>query len=155
MESRRGLVIGIVVIAIVGVLVAGWLRWRASEQPVEASGELQRLSFTEVPISSPGLAVSLQSVQSAMHPGHTSWSLTLVCDEPEGCAAELTATVDYRSGGDRRQIAFNTRCDVSDGGVIRFDGLEDPPSPVTRVDRVMLEVTSRAAPGAWPTPAED
>jgi hypothetical protein len=156
MGDRRGLLVGIVVIAVLGILLAGWLRWRGSEPPpIEGEGELQRFAFAEVALDSPDLAVAIDEVRGVVHSGHTSWSVTLTCAERDGCAGELAATVDYRGGSENLQIAFVTRCDVAEGGVIRFDGLQDPPTPVSRIDRVSLEVIGRSTPGAWPTPSDD
>ena len=156
MRDLRGLLIFAAVVVFVAAVL--WLATRRGSEPALPAGEGEapiRFQQTDVPLISKDLAVELQEVRGTIHPEYTSWSVKLTCGEPEGCSGELAVRVDYHSGADARRLVLVNRVNVASGGELRFNGLQDPPTPVSRVDRLTLEVRKRAPLDAPPAEVID
>jgi hypothetical protein len=68
------------------------------------------------------------------------------CGEPDGCAGEFGITVSFDTGSGDRQLLLVNGLEVPMGGELRFQGLQDPSTPVERIDKLVLEVQSIGAP---------
>lgn len=153
MKNTRGLLILLaVVVAAAAVL---FLLTRREPLPVtptavEEPGPI-RYRADDVPLSSRGLALSLVGVRASIHADATTWLVALTCDEPEGCAGELEATLHYHSDDEGRRLVMVGRFDVPVGGELRFEGMEQASAAIDRVDRVEVRVRERTPRGA-PTP---
>ena len=145
--------IGLLLLLVV-VVAAAVVLFILSRQPGEPAGpaveapDVVRFSADDVPVRARGLEVSSAGVRVAIHPTFASWLVRVTCDEPDGCSGELTATVRYTDRGEDRSLGLVGSFDVPVGGDLRFEGLQEPPTGVDRIDRVLLEVQSRATPGA-------
>ena len=106
-----------------------------------------RFSHDGLAVDSADLEVGTAAVRGAIHPGYISWLVIVGCAEPEGCAGEFSVTVEYHAGTETRRIELESRCDVPSGGEMRFEGLQDPSTPVGRIDGLTLEVLERRRTG--------
>jgi hypothetical protein len=77
----------------------------------------------------------------------------MACAEAEGCAGSFSLKIGYHTGSEARAVIVSTQCDVAFGGVLRFEGLEQPPAPVERIESLSLRVIERGVHGE-PTPVE-
>jgi hypothetical protein len=138
-------------LAIIGVVVV--VIWFVSApEPVETTprperDEPVRFSHDELAVDSPELEVGTAAVRGAIHPGYTSWLVIVDCAEQEGCAGEFSIAIDYLAGAEARRIVVDSRCDVPFGGEMRFEGLQDPSTPVGRIEELTLEVVDRRRSG--------
>jgi hypothetical protein len=151
-NTRALLILLAVVVAAAAVL---FLLTRREPPPVtpaavEEPGPI-RYRADDVPLSSRGIALSLVGVRASIHPDATTWLVALTCDEPEGCAGELEATLHYHGDGDARRLVMVGRFDAPAGGELRFEGMEHGSTAIDRVDRVEIGVRERVPRGA-PTP---
>lgn len=147
MRDSRGLLI-LLVVVVAAAAVVWWLtgpRDEGSTVTPDESGPV-RFQFPEVAVRSPELAVGPADVRGAISPDHTSWLVITSCLEPAGCAGELALEIRYDTGVGSRVLRLVTRCDAPQGGELRFEGLQDPSTPVRRIERLTLEVTERGAP---------
>lgn len=148
MRDFRGLLIVISVVVALAAVV--WLVSRPKHEPsrlIPEDHEPVRFHFTDVSVTSPNLEVAEPAVRGSIRSTYSSWLVVLTCAEPEGCAGEFTVEVRYHSGGESRRIAIVDRCDVPNGGELRFEGLQDPPTPIDRIEGLTLRVVERMAPG--------
>jgi len=147
-RDSRGLLILLVVVVVIAAGVWLWTR----PQPDRGLGEPTdrepiRFHYSEVAVRSPDLEVGPADVKGAIHPDYTSWRVTLTCGEIEGCAGEFAVELRYTTGSDDERLVLVSRCDVPSGGEMLFGGLQDPPTPVGRIERLSLEMRERATPG--------
>jgi hypothetical protein len=133
------------VVAVVVWFVSGPEPIKTTPRPER--DEPVRFSHDEVAVDSARLEVGAASVRGAIHPGYTSWLVIVGCAEPDGCAGEFSVTIEYHTGTESRRIEVENRCDVPFGGEMRFEGLQDPSTPVGRIDELTLEVLERRRPG--------
>jgi len=142
----RGL---LVVVAVVVTLAAGvWLVNRPKHQPsrlIPENDEPVRFRFADVTITSPDLEVVESEIRGSTRSTYTSWLVVLNCAELEGCAGEFALEVRYHTGSESRRLVMINSCDVPNGGELRFEGLQDPPIPVDRIEGLTLEVLERGA----------
>ena len=148
MRDLRGLLILTAVVLVVATVV--WLARSPKPGPTRLEPEEDqpiRFRFVELSIDSPDLEVVAPEVRGAIRRTYSSWLVTLSCAEPEGCAGEFTIEVRYHTGNESERIVIATRCDVPLGGELRFEGLQDPSTPIDRIEGLTLEVLERGAPG--------
>lgn len=150
MRRSTGLLI-ICVIVVVAVAAAILLRTRGSSAPAEPDRpEPVRFHHTDVAVASPDLDVGPADVRGAYGPGHTSWRVETICEEPEGCNGSFRVEVRFDSGSGEKRITIGSYVDVPSGGPMRFEGLQNPSTAVLAIKRVSLEVHSRGTPGQKP-----
>lgn len=145
-ESRGLLIVVVVVVALAAVV---WFLSRPEHEPsrlIPEKDEPVRFRFTDVSLRSPDLEVVQPEVRGSIRSSYTSWLVVMNCAEPEGCAGEFALEVSYATGDGTRRLSLVTLCDVPDGGEIRFEGLQDPATPIERVERLTLEVRERGVP---------
>jgi hypothetical protein len=145
-RDSRGLLI--VIAVVVALAAALWLVNRPKHEPsrlIPEDGEPVRFRFNDVAITSPDLEVVEPEVVGSTRSTQTSWLVVLKCAEPEGCAGEFAVEVRYQTGGESRRIAIVNRCDVPNGGELRFEGLQDPPTPIDRIEGLTLQVLEQEA----------
>ena len=136
----------IVVAVVVALAAAVWLVNRPKHEPsrlIPENDEPVRFRFNDVSISSPDLEVVEPEVRGSTRSTYSSWLVVLKCAEPEGCAGTFAIEVRYHTGGESRRLVIRDRCDVPNGGELRFEGLQDPPTPVDRIEGLTLEVLER------------
>jgi hypothetical protein len=146
----RGLLI--VVAVVVALAAAVWLVNRPKHQPsrlVPENDEPVRFRFADVSITSPDLEVVEPEVRGSTRSTYSSWLVVLSCAEPEGCAGEFAVEVKYHTGDESRRVVIVNRCEVPNGGEMRFEGLQDPSTPVDRIEGLTLEVRERGTPGRF------
>lgn len=114
--------------------------------PRPERSEPLRFDHNEFKVESPDLEVGPASVRGAIHPSYLSWVVVIDCAEPEGCTGELKLTIEYDTGSETRRIIVDNRCDVPLGGELRFEGFQDPPTPVSRIKSLTLDVVDRSPP---------
>lgn len=149
MRDSRGLLILLAVV----VVIAGVVWWLTRPQPetVEpvATGEGPiRFEFVDVPVKSPDLEISSAEVRGAHRAGFTSWTVTMTCEESDGCVGKLVLAVEYAAGNDDGRVMIVDRVDLPEGGELRFLGIEDPGVEVDTIERITLEVRDRQQPNA-------
>lgn len=150
MRRSTGLLI-ICVIVVVAVAAAFLLRTRPSSSPAEPDRPAPvRFHHTDVAVDSPDLDVGPADVRGAYGPGHTSWRVEMVCDEPDGCNGSFQVEVCFDSGAGEEQVVIGSYVDATLGGSMRFEGLQDPSTAVMTIKCVSLEVRSRGTPGQTP-----
>lgn len=140
-----------VLLAVVAVVVA--VVWLVSgPEPVPTTPRPERddpvrFSHDGLMVDAAELEVGTAAVRGAIHPGYTSWVVVVGCAEPDGCAGEFSVVIEYHTGTESRRIEIEDRCDVPFGGEMRFEGLQDPSTPVGRIDALTLEVLERRRAG--------
>jgi hypothetical protein len=144
-RASRGLLIVLAVAVVIAVAVAIWfgLRRGPSAEPpgtIPPPPETVLLEFSDLPVRSADLAVGPATVRGAIQDGFTSWLVVIPCSEPGGCAGELAVELDYHTGSAPGSLVLAGRYDVPSGGELRFEGLQEPSTPVDQIDRVTLEV---------------
>lgn len=150
MRDSRGLLLLLAVVVVAAVAV--WLLTRRAPEsprrvlPSEAP-ETERLEFDEVRVDSPDLEVGPARVRTAIQEGFSSWLVIVECAETRGCVGELAADVEYDTGAGSDHVVLAGRFDVAAGGELRFEGLQDPSTPVEAIDRVTLAVRHRGSEG--------
>ena len=148
MRESRGLLIVVVVVVALAALV--WFLNRPEHEPsrlIPDENEPVRFRFSDVSLRSPDLEVSEAEVRGSIRSSYTSWLVVMKCAEPEGCAGELAVEVRYAGGDETRRLSLVTLCDVPDGGEIRFEGLQDPATPIEGIEQLTLEVRERGVSG--------
>ncbi len=148
MRDFRGLLIVIAVAVALAAVV--WLVSRPEHEPSRLIPEVDepvRFRFADVAVASPGLAVGGAEIRGAIRPTYSSWLVVLTCAEPDGCAGEFAIEVSYHTGEASRKLGIVQHCDVANGGELRFEGIQDPPTPIDRIERLTLEVVERNIPG--------
>ena len=105
-----------------------------------------RFDHNELTVKSADLEVGSASVRGAIHQSYLSWVVVIDCAEPEGCTGQFNVTIEYDTGSETRRITVDNRCDVPSGGELRFEGFQDPPTPVRRVKSLTLDVVDRSPP---------
>ena len=148
MRDSRGLLIVVAVVVALATVV--WLVNRPKHEPsrlVPEDDKPVRFRFVDVAVTSPDLEVVEPEVRGSIRSTYSSWLVVLKCAEPEGCAGEFAFQVSYHTGNESRQLVIIEQCDVPNGGELRFEGLQDPPTPVDRIERLTLEVLERRVPG--------
>lgn len=144
----------LIVLAVVVVLAAVvWMVSRPEHEPsrlVPVEDQPVRFDFADLAITSPDLAVAAPVVRGSIRSDYASWVVVLRCAEPEGCAGEFSVEVSYLTGGERRSLTMVSRCDAPDGGELRFEGLQDPPTPIDGIEGLELTVIERSTPGQEP-----
>ncbi|TFG39491.1 MAG: hypothetical protein E4H44_01975 [Candidatus Aminicenantes bacterium] len=146
MRDSRGLLIALAVVVVVVVAAVAW--WVARPQPeptrvVPDEVKPVKFDFAEIAVKSPELEVGRADIKGAIYPTYTSWQVTVNCAEPEGCTGEFALDLSYHAGSEIRRIVMINRCEAPVGHELRFEGLQDQPSPVDRIDSVSLEVRDR------------
>ena len=148
MRDSRGLLILLALVVVVATVV--WFATRlepVSPRPTPEEDQPIRFRFSDVKVKSPDLEVVEPEVRGAIRTTYSSWLVTLNCAEPEGCAGEFAIEVRYHTGSDSERIVIATRCDVPNGAELRFEGLQDSPTPVDHIEYLTLEVLERGVPG--------
>lgn len=97
-------------------------------------------------VSSPDMALTLDTARGVVHDGYTDFGLSLACAEPAGCHAALVLTVVLEPG-DYRTVLAGT-IDGENGATAWFSRPLRPPPAVTAVRRIEIRVKRRFAPGA-------
>ena len=141
---------------LVALAIAVWFFTRPQPEvttPPAKLGEPLRFSYEGLSVESADLRVGPASVRGAIHSGYLSWIVIANCAEPEGCAGEFRVEIEYDTGSEVRKISVDTRCDVPFDGELRLQGIQDPPVPVNRIERLKLEVIERGRLGG-PVPDE-
>ena len=144
MREFRGLLI--VIAVVIALAAALWLVNRPKYAPsrlIPEDDEPVRFRFNDVSINSPDLEVTEPEVRGSTRSTYSSWLVILNCAEPEGCAGKYSLEVSYHTGGESQRVVIVNRFDVPNGGELRFEGLQDPPSLVDRIDGLTLEVLER------------
>ncbi|MCU0304626.1 MAG: hypothetical protein MUC56_11275 [Thermoanaerobaculales bacterium] len=137
-------------VALVAAAVLVWYLSRPEPVVVPATPEPEgptRVGVTAVAVRSPDLAVGAAEVRAAVYPDYSSWLVKLPCAEAAGCAGKLALDIAFHTGGEDRVISLTGRFDVPNGGELRFEGLDNRPTAVERLDSITLRVVERAAPG--------
>ena len=146
MRDTRGLVIALAVVVVVVVAAVVWWASRPQPGPTRTAPDEVKpvvFDFAEIPVKSPDLGVGRAEIKGAIYPSYTSWRIATDCAEPEGCTGEFALELSYRSGSEIRRIVIINRCEATVGDELRFEGLEDRPTPVDGIDRVSLVVRDR------------
>ena len=148
--SRPLLAIAALLIVALVVVVA----LRASRRsPRPAASPAASFSTASVPVESPDLALEVVEVRGDLHEGYMDWVCLVRCKAPEGCRADLRATVFYRSGGATERITLSGPVDVPIGARARLSSVQRPPHRVDGVDKVSVRVVRRFTAGdPVPTP---
>jgi hypothetical protein len=147
-RDSRGLLVVIAVVVVLAAVV--WLVSRPEHVPerlIPEDNAPVRFRFVDVAVTSPDLQVVAPEIRGAFRSTYSSWLIVLTCAEPDGCAGEFALEVSYDSGGESRKLAIVEQCDVANGGELRFEGLQDPSTPIDRVERLTLTVLDRKVPG--------
>jgi hypothetical protein len=145
---RRGLVVGLLVFILILAVFALW----RNRRPSRSLPKVAAFSHTGVPLASPDLALELSEVRGDPSEGALDWRCIFVCQEPDGCHADVVVTVHYQSSGEARQTQFSDTLHIASGTMFRIGGLK-PPTSVKRVDRVDVRVDRAFSPGdPLPTP---
>jgi hypothetical protein len=147
-RDSRGLLL--LLVLVVATAIAVWLLTRRepeplTPQPPAETPDTVRLEFDDIPVDSPDLAVGPARIRSAVQEGFSSWLVIVECTEPGGCAGELAVDVELDTGAGRDHVVLAGRVDVAAGDEMRFEGLQDPSTPVEAIDGVTLEVRHRGA----------
>lgn len=148
MRDFRGLLIVISVVVALAAVV--WLVSRPKHEPsrlIPEHDEPIRFHFADVSVISSNLEVAEPEVRGSIRSTYSSWLVVLKCVEPEGCAGEFTVEVKFHTGDESQRVVMVDRCDVPNGGELRFEGLQDPPTPIDRIEGLTLEVLKREVPG--------
>lgn len=146
MRDIRGLLI--VVAVVVALAAAVWLVTRPKHEPsrlIPENDEPVRFRFDDVSIASPDLEVVEPEVRGSIRSTYSSWLVVMKCAEADGCAGEFTLEVKYLTGDERRRLLIVNRLEVPYGGELRFEGLQDPPAPVDRIEGLFLELLEPGA----------
>jgi hypothetical protein len=148
--SRPLLAIAALLVVALVVVVA----LRASRRsPGPAASPAASFSTASVPVESPDLALEVVEVRGDLHEGYMDWVCLVRCKAPEGCRADLRATVFYRSGGASERITLSGPVDVPVGARARLSSVQRPPHRVDGVDKVAVRVVRRFTAGdPVPTP---
>jgi hypothetical protein len=139
------ILLGVVVVAALAVWFATSDRDgedAAMVAPDEVSRTV-RFEFDDLSVRSPDLKVGPARVRGAIQEGFSSWLVMMDCAEPDGCAGEFALELSFDTGADRRDFVLTSRGEVPHDGELRFEGLQDPSTPVARVVGLSLEVRSR------------
>jgi len=72
------------------------------------------------------------------------------CAEPDGCTGEFGIKVSFHTGSDHRQLVLVNHFEAPMGGELRFQGLQDPSTPVDRIDGLALDVRVSGVPSEIP-----
>ena len=151
MRDARGPLILLVVLVVAAVV---WfaIQWRSDQErptrlePIEAT----LFDFDAVAVTSPDLLVGPARVRGAIQDGFSSWLVMMDCAQPDGCTGEFGIKVSFHTGSDRRQLVLVNRFEAPMGGELRFEGLQDPSTPVDRIDGLALDVRVLGAPSVLP-----
>ena len=151
MREARG---PLILLAVLVVAAAVWfvVQWRSDRtgpkllQPIEAVP----FDFEDVPVRSPDLRVGPARVRGSIQDGFSSWLIMMACAEPDGCTGEFEIEVGFHTGSDKRRLVFVNRSEAPMEGDLRFQGLQDPSTPVVRIDELSLDVRSLGAPSEIP-----
>ncbi len=148
MRDARGLLILLAVLVVAAAVV--WFSiHRRSDEPgpvLLETAETVLFDFAGLAVRSPDLRVGEARVRGANQGEFSSWLVVMDCEEPEGCAGEFGVTVSFDTGSADRQIVLVNDLQVPMGGELRFQGLQDPSTPVERIDKLVLEVRLMGAP---------
>lgn len=154
---KKRVAYGLILVAVVAALaLVVWFatRSRTAEPPTGRDPEgPQRYGHEELVVKSSDLEVGPATVKRAVYPGFSSWLVTMACAEAEGCAGSFSLQIDYHTGSQTRALVVTTECDVAFDSELRFEGLEEPPAPVERIEDLSLQVIERGVHGE-PTPIE-
>ncbi len=156
MRNIRGLLILIAVVLVLAAVV--WLANRPEHQPsrlIPDDDEPAHFRFADLQVTSPDLAVAAPEVRGLIRSDYSSWVVVLRCAEPEGCAGEFSVDVTYHTGGERKLLSIVSRCDALNGGELRFEGLQDPPTPIDGIEGLDFNVLERRIPGEEPDDSID
>lgn len=152
MREARGLLIllGVVVVGALVVWFAIGRRGGETRRPTLEPVKAVLFDFEGVAVKSPDLRVGQARVRGAIQDGFSSWLVMMDCMETDGCAGEYGVKVNFHTGSDPRELVLANAFDVPMGGELRFQGLQDPSTPVDRIDKLVLEVRSSGAPSELP-----
>lgn len=143
-RDSRGLWIVFAVVAVVAIVL--WLVIRPQPEPVRPGSDKAGpipFHFADLSVTSPDLAVGPAEIDGGIYPTYSSWRVTMNCAEPDGCVGEFVLEVKYHAGSETRRIVIINQGQALVNGELRFEGLQDPSTPVDRVDRLSLEVRDR------------
>lgn len=152
MRETRGLLI-LLAVVIVGALVVWFAigrRGGESRSPAMEPVEAILFDFDEVAVRSPDLRVGQARVRGAIQDGFSSWLVVVDCAQTDGCAGEFAVRVSYHTGSEARELVLANGLEVPMGGELRFQGLQDPSTPVDRIDKLSLVVRSLGGPSELP-----
>jgi hypothetical protein len=137
-------------VALVAAAILVWYLARPEPVVVPATPEPEgptRVGVTAVGVRSPDLGVGDAEVKAAVYPDYSSWLVKLPCADAAGCAGRLALDIAYHSGTEDRVISLTGRFDVPSGGELRFEGIDNRPTAVERIDSITLRVVERAVVG--------
>ncbi len=152
MREARGLLI-LLAVVVVGALVVWFAigrRGGESSSPALEPFEAILFDFDDVAVTSPDLQVGQARVRGAIQDGFSSWLVMMDCAQADGCAGEFAVKVSYHTGSEGRELVLANALEVPMGGELRFQGLQDPSTPVDRIDKLSLEVRSSGGPSELP-----
>lgn len=143
MTGARGLLILLAII--VALVVVVWTIGcppKEETTPPRKRAEPVRFNHEDITVKSPDLEVGPATVRGSIFESYLSWVVIIGCAEPEGCAGEFNVTIDYDTGSESRKIIVDNRCEVPMGGELRFEGFQDPATPVAAIGRLTLDVVA-------------
>ena len=151
MREARGplILLGVLVVAAVVWFAVQWRSDRNRPARLEVV-EATLFDFAAVAVTSPDLLVGPARVRGAIQDGFSSWLVTMDCAQPDGCTGEFGIEVSFHTGSDRRQLVLVNRFEAPMGGELRFEGLQDPSTPVDRIDGLALDVRVSGVPSEIP-----
>jgi hypothetical protein len=103
-----------------------------------------------VKTESSDLDVKVAQVRGTLREGYMEWACLLQCADEDGCRAAVRATVHFESSGEPKEIVINGQLDAPQGGRTQLGRVQRPPVRVDDVDRVVIDVVGRRAPGDPP-----
>lgn len=152
MRDARGLLILLAVVVVAAAVVWFSIHRRSDETGPVLLGPAEKVlfDFGGLAVRSPDLRVGEARVRGASQGEFSSWLVTMNCGEPDGCTGEFGITLSFDTGSGDRKIVLVNGLEVPMGGELRFQGLQDPSTPVERIDKLVLEVQSIGAPTELP-----
>ena len=142
-SSRTRAVAILLIVAVVAAVGLYFLWARNQPPPLPEPQQVQvpdSIPVEEVPVQSPDLDVELRAMRGTVRDGYTDWMCLLECREREGCRADVTVKVEYRSLGKPLQLTLGGRLAGDGGEIMRLGRVQRPPVEVDGIDRVTITV---------------
>jgi hypothetical protein len=142
-SSRTPAVAILLIVAVVAAVALYFLWGRKQAPPLPEPQQVQvpdSIPVKEVPVQSPDLDVELRAMRGTVRDGYTDWMCLLECREREGCRADVTVKVEYRSLGKPLQLTLGGRLGGDGGEIMRLGRVQRPPVEVDGIDRVTITV---------------
>ena len=142
-SSRTPVVAILLIVAVVAAVGLYFLWARKQAPPLPEPQQVQvpdSIPVEEVPVQSPDLDVELRAMRPTLRDGFTDWMCLLECREREGCRADVTVKIEYRSLGKPLHLTIGGRLDGDGGEIMRLGRVQRPPVEVDGIDRVTVTV---------------